>query len=153
MDHSRQRVVWSVLGVVLLAVAAVLATPLLAQTSLDIDLTVDTTTVRPALGEVTIAGTVTCSQAVNTFVSVALTQPVGRINSVNGFAAVPVACAGPDVRRFEVRVVGVDGRFDVGIAYLNAFVQGCVVPEPYPGPLPQCDSDQVVTTVRLTEMR
>ena len=138
--------------VLLLALSsAVLIRPVHAQTGLDLDVALTAATVSKS-GVVTIAGTVTCSHAASTVVYASLTQAAGRKSAINGSAGgIPIACAGPDVRHFSVQLVGYNGRFGPGDAYLTLSVQGCTPFSPYPGPGGGgCDSDQLTTLVRLS---
>ena len=142
MDYRSARVVVpsTVLGLLLIMSALAFGAPVVAQTGLDLDISLTTATVTKG-GVVTISGAVTCSGAATTTVTAALTQPAGRKAAITGFASQPLSCAGPDVRSFALRLVGSNGRFNPGTANLSLTVFGCSGTGPYPGPLPSCDND------------
>jgi hypothetical protein len=110
------------LGLLTLGVA-----PAVAQEELTVEVTFDQTTVDPRTGEVTLSGTITCSEPALVDVFGELRQQVGRIFTVRGFVGVFVECPGPEGTTFTVTVTADQGRFVPGPARLTAVVFGCVL--------------------------
>jgi hypothetical protein len=110
------------------------------QGILDVDLHLNDehVTVNTQTGEVSVTGTVSCSQpagmAGQLFLSVDVTQPVGQIGAVHGSRGASGACLGFGDLPFVLTVTGFDGRFVTGLAYLHAFVSNCLSSPPPPEP-------------------
>ena len=96
-------------------------------------------------GVVTVTGTVTCTEPAQlNFLTVYVTQPVGRTGSVNGNASAGGAvgqCEPTAPFNFSMAVTPYNGRFVPGQTFFNAFVDGCA-PD-------SCDSDDIIVSRRL----
>jgi hypothetical protein len=126
-------------------------TPVAAQEELTVDVTFDQATVDPRTGEVTLSGTITCSEPAVVDVFGELRQQVGRIFTVRGFFGVFVECPGPEGTTFTVTFTADQGRFAPGAARLIVTVLGCV-PDPELG----CSKfffEQFEQTIRLRPAR
>jgi hypothetical protein len=128
----------------LLTLGVIRAVP---QEELTVDVSIDQATVNPRTGEVTLTGTVTCSERALVDIFGELCQQVGRIFTVRGFFDVFVECPGPEGTTFSVTFASDQGRFTPGQARLIAFIFGCV-PDPEPGCV-RTSFEQLDTTIRL----
>jgi hypothetical protein len=112
-----------VLGLLTLGVA-----PAAAQEALTVQVTFDQTTVDPRTGQVTLSGTVTCSEPARVEILGDLRQEVGRIFTVRSFFGTGfVYCPGPEGTTFSRTVTSIEGRFAPGPASLMLFIFGCVL--------------------------
>ncbi len=119
--------------VAMLAMALVAAVPALAQSTAehgpgDSDLgldgiTVTSTTIDSKTKELTVSGTVTCSEPLSVFVEASVRQDVGRFNTVQGFGGTEVACEGETPFSFTVSTF--EGRFGGGSATVDAGAFAC----------------------------
>lgn len=142
------------MGLLVLAVALA-ASPTIAQEPFTLDVTITDATVNVQTGQVTITGTVTCTQPASYSLSVGVTQYVGRTNAITGSTYyLTGTCPGPQGTTFTAVVYGSNGRFGPGQARIDASVYGCAG-SPYPGPYPYpgCDSDQETLNTRLRQSR
>jgi hypothetical protein len=135
------------------------ATPVVVDlTPQQTDITVTAAGVDPRIGVVTIRGTATCT--VSPFfpgpfppffpppsgpfplaISVNVTQPVTRLQSVNGFGSASAVCNAPGQQvPFTVRLTASNGRFGRGLATLSLF--------PSSGPFGPGGSEMVVVRLR-----
>jgi hypothetical protein len=106
----------SSLLILLLLLSGAIATPARAQAQeITVDLVITSTTVDPHTGDVTVTGSVTCSEAATGFVTVELTQRVGR-----GSGATEVNC-GPTRTSFTFTVEPNEGEFRPGRATMRAY--------------------------------
>jgi hypothetical protein len=129
------------------------AAPSVAQEGLVVDVTIDQATVDPRTGDVTLTGTVTCSEPAVVDVFGELRQSVGRVFTVRGFVGVFVECPGPEGTTFSVTVVPDVGEFRPGRARLIAFVFGCAEFDPVTGECLRPFFEQIETTLRLRPAR
>jgi hypothetical protein len=136
---------------VMLGLLTLGVTPAVAQQELTVDVTIDQATVDPRTGEVTLSGTVTCSEPALVDIFGELRQQVGRIFTVRGFFGVFVECPGPEGTTFSVTVIADQGRFTPGRARLIAFIFGCV-PDPELGCV-RTFFEELDTTIRLAPAR
>ena len=108
------------------------------------NLTITSTTIDPQTKAVTVKGAVTCSQETTfAFVGVEVSQVVGRLHTVSGFAFERFRpCEGRTPFTFRLRAD--EGRFAPGEAKVRLFADGCSrVHE-------RCDSDRLSEQVMLT---
>ncbi len=111
----------SSLLILLLLLSGAIATPARAQAQeITVDLVITSTTVDPHTGDVTVTGSVTCSEAATGFVTVELTQQVGRLSTVRGSGATEVNC-GPTRTSFTFTVEPNEGEFRPGRATMRAY--------------------------------
>jgi hypothetical protein len=141
------------MGLLVLAVALA-ASPVFAQEPFTLDVTITNATVNSQTGQVTISGTVTCTEPAAYSLSLGVTQYVGRTNVITGSTYTSGTCAGPQGSTFTAVVYGSNGRFGPGQARIDASVYGCAG-SPYPGPYPYpgCDIDQETVNTRLRQSR
>lgn len=140
------------MGLLVLSIALA-AAPTLAQTPFTLDLTITGTTVDSQTGQVTITGTVTCTEPSSYNVSIRATQYVGRTTAISGSNYTSGTCAGPQGSTFTTVLYGTNGRFGPGQAQIDAYASGCTGYGGYPGPYPGCDSDQEILSARLRQTR
>lgn len=141
------------MGLLVLAVALA-ASPTVAQEPFTLDVTITDATVNNQTGQVTISGTVTCTQAASYSLSLGVTQYVGRTNAITGSTYLTGTCPGPQGSTFTAVVYGREGRFGSGQARIDLSAYGCAG-SPYPGPypFPGCDSEQETLNIRLRQSR
>jgi len=89
-----------------------------------VDLTIESATVNPRTGEVIISGTVTCSEPATAFVNISVTQPVGRLKSVQGFANTSLPCD-EDGESYTTSAFASSGTFKPGNAVLQGLLTAC----------------------------
>ena len=114
------------------------------------DLTVEVTfdaTIDPRTGQVTLSGTISCSEPAFVDIFGELHQQVGRIFTVSGFFGVRVQCPGPEGITYAVPVTPYQGRLTPGPARLTGSVFGCVF-DPDVG-CAKSFNRQLDTTIRL----
>jgi hypothetical protein len=79
-------------------------------------------------GEVSVSGTVSCSQPSGLTgqlsLNIQVTQPVGQLGAVQGYRFTSGTCPGVAIP-FVFTVTGNNGRFVGGIAYINASANNC----------------------------
>ncbi|HEX6292776.1 MAG TPA: hypothetical protein VFZ66_26565 [Herpetosiphonaceae bacterium] len=141
-------------GMLVIGMALAVA-PTGAQEPFTIDVTITDATVNSQTGQVTIQGTVTCSEASSYYVSLRATQYLGRTSTINGYGSTSGTCPGPQGTTFTISLYGTNGRFAPGHVLIEAFASGCAgssYPSPYP-PYPTCDTDQETLTTRLRPSR
>jgi hypothetical protein len=109
-----------VLGMLTLGVTRVAA-----QEELTVEVTFDPTIV-PRTGQVTLSGTISCSEPAFVDIFGELHQQVGRIFTVTGFFGVRVQCPGPEGITYAVPVTPYQGSLTPGPARLTGSVFGCV---------------------------
>ncbi len=81
-------------------------------------------TVIAKTGQVTLAGSITCSQDLDAFVFVDLAQVVGRFNTIRGFGDTSVSClAAEGSATFTVSFFADQGKFAPGAARVQAFAE------------------------------
>ncbi len=81
-------------------------------------------TVIAKTGQVTLAGSITCTQDLEAFVYVDLAQVVGRFNTIRGFGATPVSCLVADgSASFTISFFADQGKFAPGAARVQALAE------------------------------
>lgn len=81
-------------------------------------------TVSGRTGQVTLTGSITCTQDVDASVSVDLAQVVGRFNTIRGFGFTSVSClAAEGSASFTVSFFAEQGKFAAGAARVQAFAE------------------------------
>lgn len=115
---------------------------------INVRLTITGATVDPQTGEVTVRGTIRCSERAQAFVEINVTQYVGRKTAIQGWGSTSLRC-GPTARSFAVSVFGENGRFGPGRAVIRGFAYACVPSEEDPYGCAKFGFDEVETTVRL----
>ncbi len=115
--------------VAMLAMPLVTAVPALAapgpgdsDLGLD-DITVTSTTIDSKTKELTVSGTVTCSEPLSVFVEASVRQDVGRFNTVHGGGGTEVACDGETA--FSLTASTFEGSFGGGSATVDADAIAC----------------------------
>jgi hypothetical protein len=99
--------------------------------------------VKPKTGEVTVSGTVSCSEDSDLLLFGVATQRAGRVNIQGFFGSESVSCAGgQEPTPWSFTFEGRNGIFVAGRASVTVDVFGC-------GAI-TCDQDEVSRTVRLT---
>jgi hypothetical protein len=115
-----------VLGLLTLGVA-----PAAAQDEpLTVELTFDQATIDPRTGEVTLSGTVTCSEPASVNVVVYLRQEAGPTLTAEILFQRGEGCPGPEGSTFSWTIEFAAGRFHPGPALVSAFVRACVLEAP-----------------------
>jgi hypothetical protein len=125
MHHNALRLlatVLVVLGLVTLGVAPAAA----QEVDLTVEVTYDQATVDPRTGQVTLSGTITCSERAFVTLLVVLRQEAGPTPTAQAFFGVSVVCPGPEGITWSRTVTGGEGRFHPGPVRLIARVIGCV---------------------------
>jgi hypothetical protein len=109
----------------------------------DVEVSINPTgEVSPRTGQVTVSGTVSCSEDSDIFLSGEVTQRAGRV-TIQGFFFDSVSCAGgEEPTPWSVPFEGQNGRFVGGRASVIVVAEGCGIIT--------CDQDQESRTVRLT---
>jgi hypothetical protein len=130
-----------VLGMLTLGVTRVAA-----QEELTVEVTFDPTIV-PRTGQVTLSGTISCSEPAFVDIFGELHQQVGRIFTVTGFFGVRVQCPGPEGITYAVPVTPYQGSLTPGPARLTGSVFGCVF-DPHVG-CAKTFQRQLDTTIRI----
>jgi hypothetical protein len=130
-----------VLGMLTLGVTRVAA-----QEELTVEVTFDPTIV-PRTGQVTLSGTISCSEPAFVDIFGELHQQVGRIFTVTGFFGVRVQCPGPEGITYAVPVTPYQGSLTPGPARLTGSVFGCVF-DPHVG-CAKSFHRQLDTTIRI----
>jgi hypothetical protein len=130
-----------VLGMLTLGVTRVAA-----QEDLTVEVTFDPTIV-PRTGQVTLSGTISCSEPAFVDIFGELHQQVGRIFTVTGFFGVRVQCPGPEGITYAVPVTPYQGSLTPGPARLTGSVFGCVF-DPHVG-CAKSFHRQLDTTIRI----
>jgi hypothetical protein len=97
------------------------ATPATAQGALALNVTIESATIQPKTGEVTLVGTVTCAQPSDVEIWGELSQNIGRKTIVTGFFGFFTYCAGPDGTDFSATVTPYANRFTPGTATLLGY--------------------------------
>jgi hypothetical protein len=110
-----------------------------AQEAFQIDVTQDSATVDQS-GQVTISGTVTCSEPADAQVYVTVTQPIGRDKGIAGSNYAPVRCD-QDGEPYTISLFAYEGRFGPGraVATVDAYACG----------LYSCDDAHLQQSMRL----
>jgi hypothetical protein len=129
------------LGLLTLGVA-----PAAAQQQFTLDVTFDQFTIDPRTGEVTVSGTITCSEPARVFIFAEIRQ---HGLTTRGFFSVSVACPGPEGIAFSEPVFTED-RFHPGRARLIARVHACI---PIPFECLEVFDGRIDTTIRLLPAR
>lgn len=81
-------------------------------------------TVISKTGEVTLTGSVSCSQDVEAYVYAELTQVVGRFHTIRGWGQTPVTClAANGTAGFSFSIFPYDGKFAGGTARVTAVAE------------------------------
>jgi hypothetical protein len=139
---------------VMLGLLTLGVTPAVAQEELTVEVTFDQATIDPRTGEVTLTGTVTCSEY-SEFVFVRiygqLVQSVGRGGVWAPFDVLVAPCT-PEEATFSKTFTAVAGRLRPGWAHLTAAIFGCAPTYP----TNRCDTrffEQLDTTIQLTPAR
>jgi hypothetical protein len=112
-----------------------------AQESFEFDMTLDSTTVDPRTGEVTISGTVTCSEAANGWGWASISQPIGREGGVQGSSNYLYFYCDQDGEPHTFSIFAYNGRFAPGRAVLTLEASACG--------WYSCDSVNIHQAVRL----
>lgn len=85
-------------------------------------ITINGGTVIAKTGEVTLTGSITCTQDLEASVFVDLAQVVGRFNTIRGFGSTSVGClAAAGSASFTVSLFADQGKFAPGAARVQAF--------------------------------
>jgi hypothetical protein len=109
------------------------------------NLTPTSVSIDPQTKVVTVEATVRCASEVNrAFVDVEVSQVVGHLHTLNGFASARLACDGRTP--FTLRVRAEEGFFTPGQARVFAFARACLGR----GLFERCDSDRLSQEVRLS---
>jgi len=111
-----------------------------AQEAFQLDVTQESATVDPQTGQVTISGTVTCSEPADAQVYVTVTQPIGRDKGVAGSNYALVRCD-QDGEPYTVSLFAYEGRFGPGRAV--------VIVDSYACSYYSCDDAHLQQSVRL----
>jgi hypothetical protein len=93
---------------------------------LQLEATVQSTTVDPQTGEVIVSGTVTCSEPADASIYVSVNQPLGRGNSLEGFNYAPQVRCDQDGEPYTISLFPYEGRFAPGRARVtvDAYASG-----------------------------
>ena len=113
-----------------------------AQEAFQIDVTQESATVDPQTGQVTISGTVTCSEPADAQVYVTVMQPIGRGNGISGSSYTPVRCD-QDGEPYTVSLFAYQGRFGPGRAVVTVDAYACS--------FYSCDDAHLQQSVRLRQ--
>lgn len=113
-----------------------------AQVGLEVDMTIESAAVIPRTGEVIISGTVTCSEPATAFVNVSVSQPVGRLTSIQGFANTSLPCD-EDGEPYTISAFASSGSFKSGNTVFQGILTAC---DPF-------GCSQVVTPPRAISLR
>jgi hypothetical protein len=123
-EMKKLAVLVAMLAMALVAAVPALAAPGPGDSDLGLDgITVTSTTIDSKTKELTVSGTVTCSEPLSVFVQGSVRQDVGRFNTVQGFGWTEVACEGETPFSFTVSTF--EGRFGGGSATVNADAFAC----------------------------
>jgi hypothetical protein len=107
--------------------------------------TITSVSIDPQTKVVTVEGTVRCAPEVNrAFVDVEVSQVVGHLHTVRGFAFARLSCDGRTP--FTLRVRAEEGFFTPGEAKVRAFAGACIGG----GEFGRCDFDRLSKEVQLS---
>ena len=134
---------------VMLGLLTLGVTPAAAQQQFTLDVTFDQTTIDPRTREVTVSGTITCSEPARVFIFAEIRQHETRqqigSKTTRGFFSVSVQCPGPEGIAFSEPVFTED-RFHPGRARMIARVHACI---PIPFECLEVFDGRIDTTIRL----
>jgi hypothetical protein len=125
---------WSMLAATFLAPLASASEPIVS------DLVIRSITIDPQTKVATVSGAVTCTGANRLYLSVEVSQTVGRLHTIYAFAEKRLECDGRE--RFSMPLTNYQGRLGPGEAQVRAFAGTCT--------REGCDSARFTEVMRVT---